>query len=128
MLLSTCRIGVLSQFVRLFRTRVSPSRALAQTYRLENPKTASLWPPLSNGACRQGFNEFDRLELLRHVRVLETERMRQLQPFDVSSFRGRIFTYCCDYQMPQINPGDLVEIRYELSRTQQTQAVFQGNL
>lgn len=30
--------------------------------------------------------------------------------------------------MPEIRPGDLVEIRYELSRTQQTQAVFQGLL
>uniref|UniRef100_A0A7S1JKF8 50S ribosomal protein L19, chloroplastic n=1 Tax=Vitrella brassicaformis TaxID=1169539 RepID=A0A7S1JKF8_9ALVE len=28
--------------------------------------------------------------------------------------------------MPRINPGDLVEVRYELSRTQQTFAVFQG--
>merc|ERR1719454_2470265 len=28
--------------------------------------------------------------------------------------------------MPKINPGDLVEVKYELSRSQQTFAVFQG--
>jgi len=49
-------------------------------------------------------------DIMHHLNVQEMERMRQQRPFP----------------MPQIRPGDLVEVRYELSRSQQTFAVFQG--
>lgn len=49
-------------------------------------------------------------DIMHHLHVLEMERMRRARPFP----------------MPKINPGDLVEVKYELSRSQQTFAVFQG--
>jgi ribosomal protein L19 len=45
-----------------------------------------------------------------HLHVQEMERMRQKRTFP----------------MPKVQPGDLVEVKYELSRSQQTFAVFQG--
>lgn len=71
---------------RTFRTRAVLSQALDHTYKIENPKAARSWPPPVGKNAHQQFNEFDRLELLRHLRHLEMQRMKQLQPFDVSQF------------------------------------------
>ena len=49
-------------------------------------------------------------ELMHHLQELEITRMQKLRSFI----------------MPKINVGDLIEVKYELSRSQQTFAVFQG--
>ncbi|CAE8726771.1 unnamed protein product [Polarella glacialis] len=49
-------------------------------------------------------------DIMHSLHVQEIEKMRKLRPFP----------------MPSIRLGDLVEIKYELSRSQQTFAVFQG--
>mmetsp|Transcript_6675 Transcript_6675/g.24968 ORF Transcript_6675/g.24968 Transcript_6675/m.24968 type:complete len:333 (-) Transcript_6675:66-1064(-) len=93
---------------RWMRERPRPSKAREHVYSIDNPVTAKNWPPLedigdpmSPKRCR---------DIMHHLNVLEIERMRRLRPFP----------------MPQFAPGDMVEVRYELSRSQQTFAVFQG--
>mmetsp|Transcript_100368 Transcript_100368/g.323946 ORF Transcript_100368/g.323946 Transcript_100368/m.323946 type:complete len:325 (-) Transcript_100368:145-1119(-) len=93
---------------RMLRERARPSNAAKKIYTVENPVLARSWPPLDQVGdpmtpkrCR---------DIMHHLNVQEMERMRQQRPFP----------------MPQIRPGDLVEVRYELSRSQQTFAVFQG--
>lgn len=93
---------------RHLRQRARPSQAAKKIYAIENPVTAKKWPPLkdvgdpiSPKRCR---------DIMHHLNVLEMERMRRARSFP----------------MPKINPGDLVEVKYELSRSQQTFAVFQG--
>ncbi|CAK0896749.1 unnamed protein product [Prorocentrum cordatum] len=49
-------------------------------------------------------------DIMFHLHVQEMERMRQKRTFP----------------MPKVQPGDLVEVRYELSRSQETTATFQG--
>ena len=49
-------------------------------------------------------------ELMHHLQELEITRMQKLRSFI----------------MPKVNVGDLIEVKYELSRSQQTFAVFQG--
>merc|ERR1719277_1409750 len=49
-------------------------------------------------------------DIMHTLNVQEMERMRALRPF----------------AMPKVAPGDLVEVKYELSRSQETFAVFQG--
>lgn len=73
--------------VRLFRTRTAVSQALTRTYKLENHEASRSWPPLVGKSKRHPFNRFDRMQLLRHLRLLEIERMKKLQPFNVRSQR-----------------------------------------
>mmetsp|Transcript_73819 Transcript_73819/g.175734 ORF Transcript_73819/g.175734 Transcript_73819/m.175734 type:complete len:316 (-) Transcript_73819:36-983(-) len=95
--------------VRGLRERAMPSRAAQKIYTIDNPVTACHWPPLQDvqeppitpKRCR---------DIMHHLHVQEMDRMRQQRSFP----------------MPKINPGDLVEVKYELSRSQQTFAVFQG--
>merc|ERR1719159_1530704 len=47
---------------------------------------------------------------MHQLNVQEQEKMRRQRAF----------------LMPKVRPGDLVEVKYELSRSQQTFAVFQG--
>lgn len=75
---------------------------------MDNPALAKQWPPLddvgdpiSPKRCR---------DIMHHLNVQEMDRMRRQRPFP----------------MPKIGPGDLVEVRYELSRSQETSALFQG--
>jgi ribosomal protein L19 len=90
------------------RMRARPSTALEQVYTVDNPVVAKTWPPLEDVGgtmspvrCR---------ELMHHLQELEITRMQKLRSFI----------------MPKINVGDLIEVKYELSRSQQTFAVFQG--
>lgn len=93
---------------RMMRERPRPSNAIKKVYSPDNPVLAKNWPPLkdlgdpiSPKRCR---------DIMHHLNVQEIERMRRQRPFP----------------MPTIHPGDLVEVKYELSRSQQTFAVFQG--
>lgn len=93
---------------RWLRERARPSQIAKKIYTLDNPETSKNWPPLDlvgnpiNGKyCR---------DIIHALNVQEMERMRALRPFP----------------MPEVRPGDLVEVKYELSRSQQTFAVFQG--
>jgi len=92
----------------MFRERPRPSAAAEKIYSMDNPVVAKNWPPLKDVGdpitpkrCR---------DIMHHLNVLEMERMRKQRSFP----------------MPKISPGDLVEVKYELSRSQQTFAVFQG--
>lgn len=69
---------------------------------------AKNWPPLDQ--IGNPMNPVLCRNIMHSLHVLEMDRMRQLRPFS----------------MPTIRPGDLVEVKYELSRSQQTFAVFQG--
>jgi len=93
---------------RWLRERPRISQARDRIYSIDNPVLAKNWPPLDQlgdpitpKRCR---------DIMHHLNVLEMERMRKLRPFP----------------MPKFQPGDLLEVRYELSRSQQTFAVFQG--
>mmetsp|Transcript_10276 Transcript_10276/g.30953 ORF Transcript_10276/g.30953 Transcript_10276/m.30953 type:complete len:321 (+) Transcript_10276:145-1107(+) len=93
---------------RALRERPRPSNAASKIFTIENPATAKSWPPLDQVGdpmtpkrCR---------DIMRHLHAQEVNRMRQQRPFP----------------MPKIQPGDLIEVKYELSRSQQTFAVFQG--
>uniref|UniRef100_A0A0G4F988 50S ribosomal protein L19, chloroplastic n=1 Tax=Chromera velia CCMP2878 TaxID=1169474 RepID=A0A0G4F988_9ALVE len=107
---SSCSLQspALKETRRHLRQRLIQSPAREKWYNMDNPVTAKNWPPLhlvgeqlTQERCR---------ELMHHLQLLEMDRMRKARPF----------------QMPKINPGDLVEVRYELTRTKQTFAVFQG--
>jgi len=93
---------------RWMRLRARESKASAQNYSIDNPITAKTWPPLEEVGepitlprCR---------EIIHHLHLEEMEKLKAQRTFI----------------MPDIRPGDLVEVRYELSRSQQTFAVFQG--
>lgn len=93
---------------RLLRERPRVSKAAEKIFTIDNPVTAKNWPPESEVGdpitpkrCR---------DMMYHLNVQEMERMRRARPFP----------------MPTIRPGDLVEVKYELSRSQQTFAIFQG--
>lgn len=100
--------GVWALSRRWLRDRPRPSKAHEHVYTIDNVAAAKEWPPLADigdpispKRCR---------DIMYHLNVLEIERMRKLRPFP----------------MPKFAPGDLLEVRYELSRSQQTFAVFQG--
>merc|ERR1719191_2304144 len=75
---------------------------------MDNSVATKNWPPLEE--IGDPMNPKRCRDIMHHLNVLEMERMRRARPFP----------------MPKINPGDLVEVKYELSRSQQTFAVFQG--
>eukprot|EP00375_Theileria_parva_P001288 XP_763959.1 60S ribosomal protein L19 protein [Theileria parva strain Muguga] len=77
-------------------------------YVVTNPNTAKNWPPehdhgnpISRESCKK---------LMCELNELEIERLEKMRKFN----------------MPELNLGELVEVKYELSRTQQTFAVFTG--
>eukprot|EP00746_Dinoflagellata_sp_MGD_P067337 gnl/MRDRNA2_/MRDRNA2_27794_c0_seq1.p1 gnl/MRDRNA2_/MRDRNA2_27794_c0~~gnl/MRDRNA2_/MRDRNA2_27794_c0_seq1.p1 ORF type:complete len:324 (+),score=38.91 gnl/MRDRNA2_/MRDRNA2_27794_c0_seq1:60-1031(+) len=93
---------------RFLRERARPSQTNKNLWSIDNHVVAKNWPPLEETGdpitpkrCR---------DMMHHLNAQEMERMRRLRNFP----------------MPKINPGDLVEVKYELSRSQQTFAVFQG--
>lgn len=92
----------------MLRARARPSKAAEKHYVMENAVVAKHWPPLDE--CGDGISPKRCRDIMHQLNVLETERMRRARPFP----------------MPKISPGDLVEVRYELSRSQQTFATFQG--
>ena len=100
------------------RKVVVPSQSKSRTLSVNNAFTADIqsvprlsWPPvaanpddslrITKPVCRK---------LLREIELGEIARMKKLQSF----------------VMPRISLGDFVQVRYELSRTQQTFAVFEG--
>ncbi|CEL93131.1 unnamed protein product [Vitrella brassicaformis CCMP3155] len=93
---------------RGLRQRLHQSTAPFKKYTVDNPITAGTWPPLDQMGTPITNREC--FQLMHHLQMAEVARLRRLRTFS----------------MPRINPGDLVEVRYELSRTQQTFAVFQG--
>jgi large subunit ribosomal protein L19 len=96
---------------------VDPSQARGKVLSLRNAfaekgcSEPMSWPPMSNRKeenlritkpyCRK---------LLKQIELGEIARMKKFQSF----------------VMPRITLGDFVQVRYELSRTQQTFAVFEG--
>lgn len=93
---------------RWLRERARPSHAAEKIFTLDNPVVAKNWPPahdvgnpMTPKRCR---------DIMFSLHIQEMERMRRMRTFS----------------MPTIRPGDLVEVKYELSRSQQTFAVFQG--
>jgi large subunit ribosomal protein L19 len=121
-----------SPIARLFRTRATQSRSSIERYTIHNrhavqdksSRPAQLvnsvthshqpgrtsWPPAlaehDKGRITKPFCR----KLLKEIEVGEIARMKKLQPF----------------VMPRIRLGDLVQVRYELSRSQQTFSVFEG--
>lgn len=93
---------------RWLRERPRVSQAAKKIYTLDNPALAKEWPPLKD--VGDPMNPRRCRDIMHHLHVQEIERMRQQRPFP----------------MPKIVPGDMVEVKYELSRSQQTFAVFQG--
>lgn len=92
--------------MRQMRTRPRESEAIQRHFVLENPKIAC--PPEPVDRFRATKPECRRL--LREIELGEIERMKKQRSF----------------VMPRVNLGDLVQVRYELSRTQQTFSVFEG--
>ncbi|CAE7932749.1 50S ribosomal protein L19 [Symbiodinium microadriaticum] len=93
---------------RWLRERARPSRAGEKVFTVDSPVVGKQWPPMDQVGdpmtpqrCR---------DIMHQLHQQEIEKMRSQRSFP----------------MPQIRPGDLVEVKYELSRSQQTFAVFQG--
>ncbi|GBE61753.1 ribosomal protein L19 [Babesia ovata] len=102
------RKQILRRQARALRSRALVAQAEEAHYVVSNPKTAAEWPPrhdhgdpLTLEKCRK---------IMYDLNALEMHRMKNARKFNV----------------PSINLGDLVEVKYELSRTQQTFATFQG--
>jgi len=98
----------LSTTRRWMRYRAKESKASAHNFSIDNPITAKDWPPLKEVGepitlprCR---------EIIHHLHLEEMKKLKEQRTF----------------LMPDIRPGDLIEVRYELSRSQQTFATFQG--
>eukprot|EP00435_Cladocopium_sp_Y103_P010602 s2490_g2.t1 len=92
---------------RWLRERARPSRAREKVFTVDSP-AGKQWPPMDQVGnpmtpqrCR---------DLMHQLHLQEVEKMKQQRSFT----------------MPTVRPGDLVEVKYELSRSQQTFAVFQG--
>uniref|UniRef100_A0A3B0NI16 50S ribosomal protein L19, chloroplastic n=1 Tax=Theileria annulata TaxID=5874 RepID=A0A3B0NI16_THEAN len=93
---------------RGIRTRAVVSNFDSTHYVVTNPNTAKNWPPehdhgspISRERCKK---------LMCELNELEIERLEKMRKFN----------------MPELNLGELVEVKYELSRTQQTFAIFTG--
>lgn len=133
--MNSCSCRALLGGVRTFRSRARESQAAFREYTIENPKVVdpsqsksrllsvrnafnpaaeiqrSSWPPrpsskeeelrITKPYCRK---------LLKEIELGEIGRMKKQQSF----------------VMPRISLGDLVQVRYELSRTQQSFSVFEG--
>jgi len=90
------------------RVRARASEAPDKTYTMDNPKHANTWPPVEE--VGDPMNPKRCRDIMHHLHLQEMDRMRRQRPFP----------------MPKVAPGDLIEVKYELSRSQQTFAVFQG--
>ncbi|CAD7922303.1 unnamed protein product [Amoebophrya sp. A120] len=97
------------QQVRFLRERVRKSNAWDDVYTLENPKYGKTWPPDMSEIGEP--NTLPRMRNLMHQ--LQVEEMQKLE-------QER------SYKMPKLGLGDLVTVKYELSRSQQTFATFTG--
>merc|ERR1719321_1454231 len=94
--------------VREMHIRARASTALEQVYTVDNPVVMKNWPPLED--VGKTMSPVRCREMMHHLQELEIKRMQKLRSFI----------------MPKVHVGDLIEVKYELSRSQQTFAVFQG--
>ncbi|GFE54513.1 ribosomal protein L19 [Babesia ovis] len=94
--------------VRTLRTRALVGEAVDTHYVIHNPKTAAKWPPIHDHGDPVTIEKCK--NFLYDLNALEIDRMTKARKFN----------------LPSISLGDLVEVKYELSRTQQTYAVFNG--
>ncbi|VWU50255.1 mitochondrial ribosomal protein L19 precursor, putative [Hepatocystis sp. ex Piliocolobus tephrosceles] len=117
---------------RYIRTKVITSLSKYKCYNIKNDKTAKFWPNID---CvnqneenirkqtekekekkktipyyKNYMHDFYNRQLMHNLHLTEMEKMNKLRNFKV----------------PKIHPGDLIEVKYELSRSQQTFAIFQG--
>lgn len=93
---------------RALRTRALVAEAAEAHYVVNNPRTAANWPPKHDHGDPITLEKCKKI--MYDLNALEIERMSKVRKFN----------------MPAINLGDLIEVKYELSRTQQTFATFQG--
>ncbi|EER08296.1 50S ribosomal protein L19, putative [Perkinsus marinus ATCC 50983] len=88
-------------------TRARPSEASQKVFTIDNPVTSKNWPP--NVKQEPITPEYCKT-LMEHLKLKEINEMK----------KKRTFT------MPRMNLGDLVEVRYEISRSKKTFGTFQG--
>jgi large subunit ribosomal protein L19 len=92
------------------RVRAKEAATLTRKYTPDNPVVASAWPPaLAPGEPHVITREYCK-NLMRSLALEEEAKLKKLQTFT----------------MPAIREGDLVEVKYELSRTRQSFTQFQG--
>ena len=92
------------------RVRAKDALTLQRRYTPDNPVTAGNWPPpLKPGEPLEITRDYCR-SLIKSLELEEEARLQAKMPFT----------------MPSITEGDLVEVKYELSRTKQSFSVFQG--
>lgn len=101
------RLYTLAQKCSL-RTRSVVGNAEHSHYVVTNPRTSQNWPPKRDHGSPMTPTKCG--HIMNELNLLEIKRMEKLRKFN----------------MPEIHLGDLVEVKYELSRTQQTYAIFQG--
>ena len=95
---------------RQIRMRAKEAATLQRKFTADNPVTASNWPPpLKPGEPRVISKDYCR-SLMKSLELEEQAKLQCKLPFS----------------MPSINEGDLVEVKYELSRTKQSFSTFQG--
>ncbi|SCM19204.1 mitochondrial ribosomal protein L19 precursor, putative [Plasmodium chabaudi chabaudi] len=119
---------------RYIRTKVITSLNKYKCYNIKNEKTSKYWPNINcinkeeeniekkyveNGEGKNKktipyyknyMHDFYNRQLMHNLHLVEMNKMNKLRNF----------------KMPKIHTGDLIEIKYELSRSQQTFAIFQG--
>ena len=96
--------------LRHLRTRAREAQTLSRTFTLSNPVVASNWPPELPPGEPHAITPIYCSTLLKQIETAECEKLKAQRNF----------------QVPTIQPGDLVEVKYELSRSAGTFAVFQG--
>ncbi|SBT79806.1 mitochondrial ribosomal protein L19 precursor, putative [Plasmodium malariae] len=116
---------------RYIRTKVITSLSKYKCYNIKNEKTSKYWPNID---CidkeeenitkkkrddekkktipyyKNYMHDFYNRQLMHNLHLVEMKKMNKLRNF----------------KMPHIHAGDLIEVKYELSRSQQTFAIFQG--
>lgn len=95
--------------IRFLRERARVSDASYKRLNMENPQQAAQWPRDAEEIGRP-LTERRMRYLIHHLHVEEMKRMEKLRTFT----------------MPTLGFGDLIEVKYELSRSEQTYATFQG--
>lgn len=115
---------------RYIRTKIVTSLSPYKCYNIKNEKTAKYWPNIScldkqverinksDGTEKKKtipyyknyMYDFYNRQLMHNLHLSEMKKMEKMRNF----------------KMPSIHTGDLVEVKYELSRSQQTFAIFQG--
>jgi ribosomal protein L19 len=94
----------------LIRVRAREGMTLKRKFTVDNLVTASNWPPLLKPGEPIKIDYEYCKTLMKSLELEEAEKLKAKMPF----------------KMPEVAEGDLVEVKYELSRTKQSFAVFQG--